>query len=138
MNKENPPTLDSVLNVLIVDSQAETRKEATSIISQCGHMATPAANAAEAIEKTYVATYDFILMDLVLSDMSGIAATKLIHALSETKPSIPIIALASTHNPEDVRKCIQSGMSNFTLKPLTKSKFLAIANTYLYKKRKIS
>ncbi|MDF3054574.1 MAG: two component system histidine kinase, partial [Gammaproteobacteria bacterium] len=78
-----------------------------------------AVNGNEAVEKAQYNTYDLILMDVGLPDITGIEATQKIRTLSDTKKSqVPIVALTGhADNPEKRQECLNAGMQDVCSKP---------------------
>jgi CheY-like chemotaxis protein len=72
----------------------------------------------EAIEKLKTNYYDLILMDLMMPNLGGIAATKIIRNESDEKTkSTPIIALTANVEENSINECFASGMNNYLSKP---------------------
>jgi len=76
-----------------------------------------AVNGKEAIEKASCGNYQLIFMDINLPDISGIAATQAIRALTDTsKAQTPIVGL--TARQEDVyTECLAADMNTVLCKP---------------------
>jgi NarL family two-component system response regulator LiaR len=70
----------------------------------------------EALELCAQAQPDVILMDLVMPEMDGITATRLI---IEKYPKVQIIALTSFQEQELVRQVLQAGAISYLLKNVT-------------------
>ena len=63
--------------------------------------------------------YDYVLMDLMMPEMDGFEAARLIRALPDNGRSrVPIIAMTAGGSPEDRLKAEASGMNGFVEKPL--------------------
>ncbi|SDB03571.1 hybrid sensor histidine kinase/response regulator [Eubacterium oxidoreducens] len=63
--------------------------------------------------------YDCILMDLMMPNLDGISATKIIRNLEDQDRSkIPIIAMTASVMNEDREKALLAGMNGFVEKPL--------------------
>ena len=63
--------------------------------------------------------YDLILMDLMMPNMDGYEATRAIRALERPDAErIPIFAVTANAFPEDVEKCLATGMNTHIAKPL--------------------
>lgn len=75
--------------------------------------------AVEMFEKSEVGHFDFILMDMRMPVMDGLAATKAIRKLERADAkTIPIIALTANAFEEDVKQCLQAGMDAHLSKPV--------------------
>ena len=74
-----------------------------------------AANGKEAVEQAQLLKPDIILMDLVMPEMDGIQATKII---KEKHPEIKIMMLTSFSDQDHVIPALQAGASGFQLKDI--------------------
>ncbi|WP_026565714.1 response regulator [Bacillus sp. UNC41MFS5] len=74
-----------------------------------------AANGKEAVEQAKLLKPDIILMDLVMPEMDGIQATKII---KEKQPEIKIMMLTSFSDQDHVIPALEAGASGFQLKDI--------------------
>ena len=75
--------------------------------------------AVEMFTSSPVDYYDLILMDLMMPNMDGYEATRTIRALERPDAQrIPIFAVTANAFPEDVEKCLATGMNAHIAKPL--------------------
>jgi CheY-like chemotaxis protein len=63
------------------------------------------------------------LMDLVMPEMDGICATKIIR---QTNRTIPIVALTANATTDDRDECFEAGMNDFMTKPVSMEKLRKI------------
>src|SRR5712671_7209342 len=73
---------------------------------------------------------DLILMDIGLSDISGLDVTRLLKQDDQTK-TIPIIAVTALATPEDEKKGLESGCDAYVAKPITLDNLLRIIESFL-------
>lgn len=104
--------------VLIVDDHAVVRQGLRTFLELYDDIEVvgEASNGAEAVEQTRRRPPDVVLMDLVMPEMDGIAATREIHALS---PSTKVIALTSFAEDDKVFPAIKAGASGYLLKDVS-------------------
>lgn len=75
--------------------------------------------AVEMFEQSEAGHYDAILMDMRMPVMDGLTATQEIRKLNRPDAAtIPIIALTANAFEEDVKQCLQAGMSAHMSKPV--------------------
>jgi PAS domain S-box-containing protein len=75
--------------------------------------------AVEMFSKSPVDYFDFILMDVRMPVMDGVAATRKIRALSRSDAKkVPILAMTADAFAEDVQKCRDAGMDGHVAKPI--------------------
>jgi CheY-like chemotaxis protein len=71
----------------------------------------------EGVKLAHSALPDLIIMDLILPEMNGFEAARLLRASSDTR-DIPIIALSASVLPEDQHRAIDAGCDEFEVKPV--------------------
>jgi CheY-like chemotaxis protein len=62
--------------------------------------------------------HDLVLMDMMMPEMDGLTATRLIRAMAGPKSRIPIIGLTANAMEADEDACRQAGMDGFVTKPV--------------------
>ncbi|MCL4562072.1 MAG: response regulator transcription factor [Chloroflexi bacterium] len=112
MNEPTP------IRVMIVDDHGMVRK---GLMAYLGNQAQirvvgEARDGHEAIEECESLHPDVILMDLVMPQMGGVAAT---HAIHQRWPGVQIIALTSFQEKELVQDALQAGAIGYLLKNIT-------------------
>lgn len=108
----------SILNpirVMIVDDHTMVRRGLAVILKTVDDLVLvgEASNGQEAVHLCEQAQPDVILMDLVMPDMDGTTATRIIR---ERRPHVQIIALTSFHEKELVQKALEAGAISYLLK----------------------
>jgi NarL family two-component system response regulator LiaR len=87
----------------------------------------------EAVELCEQLQPDVVLMDLVMPDMDGVAATEIIR---QKYPSIRVIALTSFDDEKLVQSAIKAGVSDYILKNVSIDQLAtAIRDAYMGKSR---
>lgn len=89
---------------------------------------TRAINGAEALEKARKNSYDLILMDIQLPDISGAEITKQIRTFNA---EVPIIAQTASRTPDETDVCLESGCTDILFKPFTINDFSGIVKKYI-------
>jgi signal transduction histidine kinase/ActR/RegA family two-component response regulator len=110
----------TALRVLVVDDNEINQVVACKFLQKLGCQVEVARNGREAVESIARATYDAVLMDCEMPEMTGYEATQEIRRQEQhTAKHLPIIALTGHASPEDAAKCRQAGMDDVLTKPLT-------------------
>jgi signal transduction histidine kinase/ActR/RegA family two-component response regulator len=110
----------TALRVLVVDDNEINQVVACKFLQKLGCQVEVARNGREAVESIARATYDAVLMDCEMPEMTGYEATQEIRRQEQhTAKHLPIIALTGHASPEDAAKCRQAGMDDVVTKPLT-------------------
>ena len=118
--------------ILFVDDNDLSREMSVDILQEEGAEIVEAASGEEAIEifrASNRGAFDAILMDVVMPEMNGIEATRIIRALDRPDAkTVPIIALTSLSSEKDIYQCIDAGMDSFLTKPIA----ISALNKVLY------
>lgn len=114
------------LNILIVEDNELNQQIVLATITGFGHTADIAANGAIAVDAHKDNSYDLILMDVRMPEMSGPDATRIIRKLAGTKGRVPIIALTADAMEEHKKGYFEAGMDDVVTKPIDRTE-LAIA-----------
>ncbi len=106
------------IRVMIVDDHGMVRKGLMAYLSNLAEIQVvgEARDGQEALEACERLHPDVILMDLVMPQMGGVAATQAIH---KRWPGVQIIALTSFQEKELVQDALQAGATGYLLKNIT-------------------
>ena len=115
------------LRILLVDDNAVNLMVAKLMLKQCFPHAqiTQATGGAEALAHLRQASFDVMLLDMVMPDVDGLAV---IRSLRDTFDApvrdLPVLALTASANPVDHDKCLAAGMNEVLNKPLDQQRLL--------------
>ncbi|HEY0901378.1 MAG TPA: ATP-binding protein, partial [Micavibrio sp.] len=110
---------DKALKILVVEDNEINQKLLKEFIGRMGHEVIQAMSGEDGIEAVQREKPDMIFMDLEMSGISGMGATKAIRALRD--PAIartPVIALTGNTRDEDIRACYAANMNGHLAKPV--------------------
>lgn len=106
---------------MLVDDRPLTRSGIASLLRAHGHeVVAQAGNGREALEKIGQVAPDLILMDILMPEMGGLEATRLIKA---QHPELKIVMLTVSDDEQDLYEAIKSGADSYLLKDLEASQF---------------
>jgi CheY-like chemotaxis protein/HPt (histidine-containing phosphotransfer) domain-containing protein len=112
------------LRILLCDDNAINQKVAGRLLQQIGYQADIAANGREALEALERKPYDLIFMDVMMPEMDGLEATRVIREWQKRgvhpnyQSRIVIIAMTAQAMQGDREKCIAAGMDDYLAKPI--------------------
>ena len=113
------------LRVLLCDDNAINQKVALRLLQQMGYQADLAANGLEALDALDRQSYDLVFMDVMMPEMGGLEATRLIRERQKQrsefpnyKPSIIVVAMTANAMQGDREKCLAAGMDDYIAKPV--------------------
>lgn len=113
------------LSILLVEDNELNMEIAKFIIENEGANVTCATNGKEAVDiyKKSPEFFDIILMDIMMPEMDGYEATKVIRSFDQ---QIPIVAMTANAFTEDKMKAKKSGMNAHVAKPLDKDRLIRV------------
>ena len=113
------------LSILLVEDNELNMEIAKFIIENEGANVTCATNGKEAVDiyKKSPEFFDIILMDIMMPEMDGYEATKVIRSFDQ---QMPIVAMTANAFTEDKMKAKKSGMNAHVAKPLDKDRLIRV------------
>ena len=116
--------------ILIVEDNLDLTYILLRLVEYAGHDSILAVNGKEAVEMADSQMPDLILMDIMMPEMNGFEATRLIRENPKTR-SIPIIAVTAMSSAKDREECLKCGCSDYMSKPFTPSQLAATIEKHL-------
>ena len=111
------------LRILLCDDNIINQKVASRLLQQMGYRADVAANGVEALAALDRQAYDLVFMDVMMPQMDGLEATRLIRERQrEGRPTYPpwmvVVAMTASAMNGDREKCLGAGMDDYLAKPV--------------------
>ena len=119
-----------LIKVMIVDDHSMVRRGLIAFLKNESDLEIvgEAQDGREAIEKCETTSPDVILMDLIMPNLGGVAATR---TILERWPDIRILALTSFQEKDLVQEALQAGATGYMLKNISGGELAdAIRSTY--------
>ena len=107
------------LRILVAEDNPTNRLVATRMLERMGHQVTAVIDGAEAVAAAAANSFDLVLMDVMMPEMDGLAATSAIRKLPGPVSRIPIIGLTANAMRADEVACMAAGMDHFATKPIS-------------------
>jgi len=108
------------LRILFVEDTLINQRVGKIFLKKLNCITDIASDGAEAVEKLTQNKYDLVLMDIMMPNMDGLAATKAIRDpdSSVLDHNVPIIAMTANVMTGDRAKCLDAGMNDYLPKPV--------------------
>ena len=105
---------DAPAQILVIDDDKAMRDACFQTLTRQGYQVEVAANARKGLSTLERATFDVILLDLVMPDMDGLEALKKIKAVD---PEAEVVIITGYGTIQSAVECIKSGAFHFLSKP---------------------
>ncbi len=104
--------------VLVVEDHPDMLEVLTCQVEMMGFSVIRAKHGKEGVKKALEEKPSLILMDIMMPEMDGKAATRAIRSNPETQ-NIPILAATVLFRETDLKSCIEAGCNDYIVKPFT-------------------
>jgi len=128
--------MDQPARILIVDDEPLNVDYLEQELEAHGFQTESAGNGLEALEQIAVDPPDLVLMDVMMPELDGISALRILKQDPDTK-LIPIVVMTALNAVEDRVRGIEAGADDFLSKPVDERELLARIKTALTVKRSI-
>jgi signal transduction histidine kinase/ActR/RegA family two-component response regulator len=119
------PSVAAVPRVLVVDDHPVNREVARIMLQAFGCEVVEACDGQEAVQLAGEQVLDLVLMDVRMPRMDGLEATRRIRSLPDAPGAVPVVAMTADAMPEDVARCLASGMNAHLAKPVSQAALFA-------------
>ncbi|MEW6702572.1 MAG: ATP-binding protein [Bacteroidota bacterium] len=110
--------LSAKKKLLLVEDNPISQNLELKILREVGYDVEAVSNGYDAIEGIKTGQFNLVLMDVEMTDMDGIAATKKIRELEGDFSKVPIIAVTAHSSMKDRERCLAAGMDDYIAKPI--------------------
>jgi two-component system phosphate regulon response regulator OmpR len=108
-------------HILIVDDDIRILKLLSQFLSQNGYLVSAAHSAKEAEEYLGKFTFDLVILDVMMPEVTGI---EFAHTIKINKIHVPIILLTALSETEDKIKGLEAGADDYITKPFEAKELL--------------
>jgi CheY-like chemotaxis protein len=114
------------MNILLVEDNLINQKVMLKLLSHFPCKVDLANNGTEGVNIALRRHFDLILMDMIMPEMDGLEATRIIRG---NDSRTPIIALTANATTDDRDKCLKAGMNDFISKPISMDALMEVLST---------
>ncbi|MBB5038974.1 response regulator transcription factor [Prosthecobacter dejongeii] len=108
--------------ILVIEDDSAIRRGVTDALRFSGYAVLEAAEGLSGMEQAQKATFDLMLLDLVLPNHNGF---EILRALKEHRPGTPVIILSARGEEADRVKGLKLGADDYVVKPFSVRELLA-------------
>ena len=125
-----PPSVRTrPLRILLAEDNATNQKVVVRFFENRGDTVVVASNGREAVQLSAEPSFDVILMDVQMPEMSGLEATAAIREREQSLGGhIPIVAMTAHALAGDREQCLAAGMDAYVSKPLRLDELPAVVD----------
>jgi DNA-binding NtrC family response regulator len=121
-------------SLLVVDDNEISRDLMRRQLERQGHIITTAGSGKQALDILQDHTFDLVLLDIMMPDMSGYQVLQRLKS-SDAFGDIPVIVVSALDDMDSVVQCIRMGAEDYLIKPFNHILLKARIRTCLENKR---
>lgn len=123
-------------SILLAEDNPTNQFAIKRILENMGAVVRVVDNGLQAVRAVEAETFDLVLMDMMMPEMDGLTATRVIRNLESRCKHVPIIALTANALAEDRKAALDAGMNAFATKPTTRQRLHAAITEVLKQNHK--
>lgn len=116
----------SRLRVLVAEDNPFNQRVIVGALRRLGYATDVVMDGRAAVEAVASKPYDLVLMDLMMPELDGVAATREICERWAVGERPRIVAITAQASAEDQAACLDAGMADFLTKPLVMERLAAV------------
>lgn len=125
---------ENSVRILLAEDNIINQKVMLSMLNKLGYKTDAVADGQEALRALELINYDLVLMDCMMPEMDGLAATAEIRNMASLvlNHSVPVIAVTANAMNHDRDACFAAGMNDFLAKPVRKEILAEVLKKWLF------
>ena len=115
------PLRKNAPRILLAEDNIVNQQVALGMLRKLGVRADAVADGQEVLAVLQAIPYELVLLDVQMPDMDGLEATQKIRdpRSAVSNHQVPIIAMTASAMQEDRQRCLQAGMNDYLVKPVS-------------------
>ncbi|HEV2424716.1 MAG TPA: response regulator [Terriglobia bacterium] len=114
------------LRILVAEDNRVNQELVLELLRQRGHTATVAGDGSKALKALERESFDVVLMDVQMPNLSGLEATRAIRQAEKSSGRhLPIVAMTAHAMKGDRERCLEAGMDGYVAKPIQPAELFA-------------
>ena len=118
-------TAARALKVLVADDNTTNREVLGRILDRAGHKTTLVSGGEAALDALESSSFDVVLLDRNMPDMSGLEVIKAMRAMHAGQARIPALVVSADVTPEAREECLEAGADGYLGKPVETARLLS-------------
>ena len=120
------------LNILLAEDNPVNQRLALRLLQKRGHTVTIANNGNEALKALSRASFDLVLMDVLMPEKDGLTATTELRKREQVSGlHTPVVAMTALAMKGDKERCLEAGMDGYISKPVRPQELDGILEQYI-------
>jgi CheY-like chemotaxis protein len=111
----NVESTDAIPTILLAEDHLDSREAMRALLEAHGYRVVEASNGREAVERALDERPDLVLMDIMMPEMDGFEATRVLRSQDPTR-SLPILAVTAMDGAQGLS--LQAGANDFIATPI--------------------
>ena len=124
------PENSGSFRILVAEDNQTNQAVIRAMLAKLGQRVDVVANGLEAVTAVKERPYDIVLMDVMMPEMDGIAATRAIRALPGPEAGVTIVAVTADVSPDHHNDYRAAGMQTILMKPVTLQSLLSVLSEF--------
>ena len=120
--------------VLVAEDHPVNQRLAAALMKRLGCEVVIVGDGAQAVERVKAGGIDVVLMDIQMSGMDGMSASRAIRELGADVRHVPIIAMTAHAMAGDEEKCRSAGMDDYVPKPIEPERLKSTLLRWLHRR----